>query len=169
MDAVLAASARFYIASPGGLPGLTFRQAVVDVGWHLHQSLVWCKDRPTLAHSDHQPQHEDILYGWKPGQGRPGRGRHAGSRWYGGNSQPTVFHVRRPARNEIHPTMKPVALVEAMLRNSSLRGDLVLDPFAGSGSTLIACERLGRRCFAVELDATYCDVIRRRYAEFTDG
>jgi DNA modification methylase len=127
---------------------------------------VWCKQTPTLAHSDYQPAHEDILYAWKPGPGRPGRGRHRGSKWYGDNSQTTVFHIDRPSRNADHPTMKPVALIEAMLRNSSRRGDIVLDPFAGSGSTLIACERLGRRCFAVELDPVYCDVIRRRYQEY---
>ena len=169
-DTVLAPSARFYVASPGGRLGLTFRQAVVEAGWHLHQTLVWCKGTATLAHSDYQPAHEDILYGWKPGPGRPGRGRHAGTRWYGGNNQPSVFHIPKPSRNEAHPTMKPVALIEAMLKNSSCRGDVVLDPFAGSGSTLIACERLNRRCFAVELDPGYCDVIRRRYEEvFADG
>jgi DNA modification methylase len=135
----------------------------------LHQTLVWCKQTPTLGHSDYQPAHEDILYGWTPGPGRPGRGRHKGTRWYGGNNQPSVFHVPRPARNEIHPTTKPVALIEAMLKNSSHRGDIVLDPFAGSGSTLIACEQLGRRCLAVELDCAYCDVIRRRYEEFVRG
>ena len=166
IDSVLAPSARVYVASPGGLLGFVFRQAVVEAGWHLHQTLVWCKQTPTLAHSDYQPAHEDILYAWKPGPGRAGRGRHPGSKWYGGNNQASVFHVPRPARNEVHPTMKPVGLIEAMLRNSSSRGDIVLDPFAGSGSTLIACERLGRRCFAVELDPVYCDVIRRRYEEF---
>jgi DNA modification methylase len=145
---------------------LVFRQAVVDVGWHLHETLVWCKQAPTLGHSDYQPAHEDILYAWKSGPGRPGRGRHSGSKWYGDNAQTTVFHIDRPTRNAVHPTMKPVALIEAMLRNSSRRGDVVLDPFAGSGSTLIACERLGRRCFAVELDPAYCDVIRDRYQEF---
>jgi DNA modification methylase len=166
IDTVLTPSARIYIASPGGLLGLAFRTAVVGAGWHLHQTLVWCKQTPTLAHSDYQPAHEDILYAWKSGPGRTGRGRHPGSKWYGGNNQTSVFHIPRPARNEIHPTMKPVALIEAMLKNSSRRGDIILDPFAGSGSTLIACERLGRRCFAVELDPAYCDVIRRRYEEF---
>jgi DNA modification methylase len=170
IDTVLAPSARFYIASPGGLRGLTFRRAVVDAGWRLHQTLVWCKQTPVLGHADYHHQHEDILYGWKAGTGRPGRGRHIGTRWYGDNRQTSVFHVDRPTRSAEHPIMKPVALIEAMLRNSSQRGDIVLDPFAGSGSTLIACERLGRRCFAVELDPRYADVIRRRYEEYThDG
>jgi DNA modification methylase len=166
-DAVLAPSARFYIACPGGVGGLTFRQAVADAGWLLHQDLVWVKHAPTLGHADHHHQHETVLYGWKSGPGRPGRGRHRGSRWYGDNRQTTVFHVDRPVRSTDHPVMKPVALVEAMLMNSSRRGDIILDPFAGSGTTLIACERLGRRCFAVELDPAYCDVIRRRYEEYT--
>jgi len=169
IDTVLAPGGRFYIASPGGLRGLTFREAVVETGWLLHQSLVWVKQAPVLGHADYHHQHEDILYGWKPGAGRPGRGRHRGSRWYGDNAQTTVFWVDRPTRSEAHPTIKPVALIEAMLSNSSRRGDLVLDPFAGSGSTLIACERLGRRCVAVEIDPGYCDVIRRRYQEFTHG
>jgi DNA modification methylase len=169
VDTVLAPSGRFYIASPGGLRGITFRTAVVEAGWSLHQTLVWVKQTAVLGHSDYHSQHEDILFGWKPGPGRPGRGRHRGSRWYGDNAQTTVFHVDRPTRSEAHPTMKPVALIEAMLRNSSKRGDIVLDPFAGSGSTLVACERLGRRCLAVEIDRGYCDVIRARYQEACGG
>lgn len=165
VDPLLNASARFYICSPGGLLGMVFRQAVIDVGWQLHQTLVWAKNAPVLGHADYQHMHEDILYGWKRGEGRPGRGRHRGSRWYGDNAQTSVFHVDRPSRSPDHPTSKPVALIETMLRNSSRRGDLVLDPFAGSGSTLIASELLGRRCFAVEIDPRYCDVIRRRYEE----
>ena len=122
-----------------------------------------------LGRSDYHYQHEEILYGFRPGPGRPGRGPHPGSRWYGDDAQSSVFFVDRPARSEAHPTMKPVALVAAQLRNSSRRGDPVLDLFAGSGSTLIACEQLDRRCFAVELDPRYCDVIRRRYQDYRDG
>ena len=168
-DQVLAPSGRFYVAAPAGPRGTDFRLALRQAGWHFHQALVWVKQAPVLGHSDYHYAHEDVLYGWKPGSGRPGRGRHPGSRWYGGHDQTSVFLFDRPARSELHPTMKPVALVEAQLRNSSRRGDLVLDPFAGSGSTLIACEQLGRRCVAVELDPAYCDVIRRRYREFVDG
>jgi DNA modification methylase len=168
VDPVLAPGARFYVACPAGPLGLTFRQAILETGWLLHQSLVWVKQTAVLGHSDYHYQHEDVLYGWKPGSGRPGRGRHRGSRWYSDNAQTSVFHVDRPARSGEHPTMKPVALVGAMLRNSSRRGDAVLDPFAGSGSTLIACETLGRRCFAVEVDPRYCDVIRQRYEAFRD-
>jgi DNA modification methylase len=168
-NGVLAPSARFYIASPAGPRGTEFRLALEEVGWQLHQALVWVKQAPVLGHSDYHYQHEDVLYGWKPGPGRPGRGRHTGSRWYGPHNQTSVFFFDRPARSGEHPTMKPVGLISAQLRNSSHRGDAVLDPFAGSGSTLIACEQLGRRCFALELDPRYCDVIRRRFREFVDG
>ena len=168
-DAALEASARFYVCSPAGPLGTEFRIAVREAGWRLHQSLAWVKQSSVLGHSDYHYQHEDVLYGWKPGSGRPGRGRHRGSRWYGDNRQASVLFVDRPTRSADHPTMKPVGLIAAMLRNSSRRGEVVLDPFAGSGSTLIACEQLERRCFAVEIDPGYCDVIRRRYNEFTRG
>lgn len=168
-DRFLGPSARFYVCVPGGSSGTGFRLALTEVGWHLHQSLVWVKNSIVIGHGDHQAQHEEILYGWTNGPGRPGRGRHKGSRWYGGNNASTVFFVDRPSRSEQHPTMKPIALIGAQLSNSSLRGDAVLDLFAGSGSTLIACEQLGRRCFAVEIDPAYCDVIRDRYEAFTRG
>lgn len=128
------------------------------------------KQQFVLGRLDYHAQHEPILYGWAPGaDGRPGRGRHATSRWQGDNRQSSVFFVDRPARSEVHPTMKPVALITAHLQNSSRRGDPVIDPFAGSGSTLIASEQTGRRCFAVELDPAYCDAIRQRYQEYTGG
>jgi DNA modification methylase len=136
----------------------------------LHQTLVWVKNSPVIGRCDHQLQHEEILYGWAPGgEGRPGRGRHTGTRWQGPNNVSSVFFVDRPTRSEAHPTMKPVALIAQQLSNSSLRGATVLDPFAGSGSSLIACEQLGRRCLAIELDPAYCDVIRTRYREYTRG
>jgi DNA modification methylase len=168
-DGVLAPSGRFYVASPAGPQGTVFRLAIRKVGWQLHQTLVWVKNSLVVGHCDYHYQHEDVLYGWKPGPGRAGRGRHKGSRWQGGNDRASVFFVDRPARNAVHPTSKPVGLITAQLRNSTRRGDLVLDPFAGSGSTLIACELLGRRCRAIEIDPAYVDVIRRRYREFVDG
>ena len=168
-DPVLAPSGRFYVAAPTGPRGTSFRLELERVGWQLHQELVWVKNSPVLGHSDYHNQHETFLYGWKPGPGRAGRGRHKGSRWYGDNRQTSTLFFDRPARSEAHPTMKPVALLEALLRNSSRRGDIVFDPFAGSGSTLIACERLARRCFAIEIDPAYCDVIRRRYREYVGG
>jgi len=166
-DGVLAPCARVYVCAPAGLLGVTFAAAFTAAGWRLHQQLVWVKNAIVLGRSDYHYQHEQILYGHTAGPGRPGRGRHQGSRWYGDNRQASVFFVDKPAASRVHPTMKPVELVEAQLRNSSRRGDTVLDPFAGSGSTLIACERLGRTCLTVELDPGYCDVIRARYAEYT--
>jgi DNA modification methylase len=166
---LLAPAARFYIASPAGRQGTGFRLALESVGWRLHQELVWVKNTPVLGHSDYHYSHEPILYGFTPGPGRPGRGRHRGSRWAGDNSQTSVFFVDRPARSEEHPTMKPVQLIVRQLANSSRHGDAVLDLFAGSGSTLIACEQLGRSCYAVELDPRYCDLIRRRYLDYSNG
>jgi DNA modification methylase len=162
-------SAPFYICAPGGPMGTRFRHALDDAGWRLHQTLVWVKHAIVLGRLDHQPQHEEILYGWSPGAGRPGRGRHAASRWQGGNNVSSIFFCNRPSRSEVHPTMKPVALIEAQIVNSTRRDDAVVDLFAGSGSTLIACEKTGRRCLAVELDPAYCDVIRRRYEEYACG
>ncbi len=168
-DRVLAASAPFYIASPTGRQAAAFRLAVEAAGWDLHQMLGWIKNSFVIGRSDYQRQFELVLYGWKAGSGRRGRGRHDGSRWFGDNKQSDVFFVNRPTRSADHPTMKPVQLITAMLKNSSRRGDIVLDPFAGSGSTLIACQQLGRRCFAMELDPRYCDVIRSRYESYIRG
>lgn len=156
-DAVLAPGAALYVAHPAGPLSLTFAQVFVDAGWHLHQTLVWVKDQFVLGHADYHYRHEPLLYGWKPGK----------HRWRGGRTQQSVFEVERPKQSREHPTMKPVALVEAQLRNSSIRGDLVVDPFAGSGSTLIACERLRRRCAAVELDPRYADVVLARWERIT--
>jgi len=143
---------------------LTFAQAFCSAGWNLHQDLVWVKDSMVLGHADYHFRHEGIFYGYKPGEGRHGRG-HRG--WWGGNDQTTVFEVPRPKASRDHPTAKPVELIDRHLRNSSLPGTIILDPFAGSGSTLIACEQLGRRCRAAEIDPLYCEVILRRWEAFT--
>jgi DNA modification methylase len=165
----LAPGSPFYIFSPAGAAGTEFRLAIAEAGWRLAQGLVWVKDTIVLGHSDYHYKHEDILFGHTPGPGRPGRGRHRGSRWYGGNDQASVLFCDRPKRSAEHPTAKPVELLCRLIANSSKRGDLVLDPFGGSGATLIACELLGRRCVTLELDPRYADVIRRRYQEYTDG
>ena len=167
VDAVLVPCARVYVCAPAGLLGVTYANAITATGWRIHQQLIWVKNTFVLGRSDYHYQHEQVLYGYTAGPGRPGRGRHKGSRWFGDNRQASVFLANKPTASREHPTMKPVELIEAQLRNSSRRGDTVLDPFAGSGSTLIACERLGRRCLAVELDPGYCDVIRQRYATYT--
>jgi DNA methylase/ParB-like nuclease domain len=166
---LLAAGAAFYVCCPAGPQGTTFRGSLAEAGWIHRQTLVWVKNAMVLGHGDYHYRHEEILYGHLSGPGRPGRGNHPGTRWYGDNNQTSVFLVDRPSRSDLHPTIKPTALIEPMLANSSRRGEHVYDPFAGSGSTLIACERTGRRCLAVELDPAYCDVIRQRYDEVQRG
>lgn len=138
--------------------GVAFRQAFEAAGLKLAQCCVWVKQSFVLGRQDYHWQHEPVLYGWKPG---------AAHVWHGDRSQSTVWNFDRPAKNDDHPTMKPVDMLEYLLANSSKAGDLVLDPFAGSGSTLIACEQRGRRCVAVELDPCYCDVVIRRWEDFT--
>jgi DNA modification methylase len=165
VDAVLTAGAAVYMAHPAGpLQGL-FISAFCGVGWQLRQSLIWVKDSFVLGRSDYHFRHEPILFGYKPAeQGRRGRG---GVGWFGDNRQSSVFEIDRPRSSEEHPTMKPVELIEPMVRNSSRRGEVVLDPFAGSGSTLVACQRLGRRARLVEIDPAYCDVIIMRFERQT--
>ena len=162
---VLVPGASFYIAHPAGPLSLVFLQVVTGLGWKLRQTLVWVKDRLVLGHSDYHYIHEPILYGVLPGGGRRGRGA-AG--WYGDDAQTSVFEIARPSASPDHPTSKPVALVTMMLSNSTKRGDLVLDPFGGSGSTLIACEQLGRQARLLELDPRYCDVVVKRWEHVTE-
>lgn len=164
-----------------------FEDAMTEAGYVVHQTLVWVKDSLALGRCDYQYQHEPCLYGWKPG------GKHA---WYGGrkhttivaDQQPdframeredlaallediyahtTVIHHDRPKRSDEHPTMKPVGLLSRFIVNSTKKAQLVYDPFLGSGSTLIACERQGRVCYGVELDPGYCDVIVNRWQTLT--
>lgn len=165
----LAPGAPFYIAHPAGPRGLEFALTLKEAGWQVHQTLVWLKDSMVLGHSDYHYRHEPILYGWLPGPGRSGRGRHEGTRWFGGNAETSVFEVPRPKASPEHPTGKPVALVERQVANSSLPGEIVLEPFSGSGTTLIAAARLGRRCYAMELEPRYVDVAVRRWEAYTGG
>jgi site-specific DNA-methyltransferase (adenine-specific) len=145
----------FYVAAPSGPElHLAFLLALEDAGLTAHQTLVWVKDRFCLGHADYQPRHEDILYGW-----REGRAHH----FVKDRTQDTVWEIPRPARSAEHPTMKPVELVARAIHNSSTPGQLVYDPFAGSGTTLIAAEQTGRRCRAMELDPRYAQVILERW------
>lgn len=146
----------FYIAH-ADTEGYNFRGAVHDVGWKLAQCLVWVKDQFVLGRGDYHWRHEPILYGWKDGAAH-----HA----VVDRTQDTVWECKRPRRNDDHPTMKPIALVERAIRNSTNPGDIVLDPFGGSGTTLIAAARAGRVARLVEIDPRYCDVIRKRWARF---
>jgi DNA modification methylase len=138
--------------------------AAQSAGLLIRETLIWAKNTMVLGHSDYHYQHEPILYGFVPGAGRLGRG---GAHWFGDNSQTTVFGYDKPTRSAQHPTMKPVALIDAMLANSVRPGGVVLDPFAGSGSTLIAAHGRGARALLVELDPCYADVIVRRFQRHT--
>jgi DNA modification methylase len=160
IDCVLVAGAALYICHPAGLLSVTFGRAFLEAGWRLRQTLVWVKDQIVLGRSDYHYRHEPILYGYKPGGGRRGRGA-AG--WYGGNAEASVIELPRPRASREHPTAKPPELVALALRNSTRQGARVLDPFAGSGSTLLACEALGRRAYLLELDPAYCDLIVGRF------
>ena len=164
---VVVDGAPFYCAGPAGPRSLAYQLAIIAAGFRIHEELVWVKDVFVLGHSDYHYRHEPIFYGYAPGPGRPGRGRHAGTRWYGGNAAASVFEVPRPRRSSEHPTMKPVELVVDQISNSTRRGDIVLDPFVGSGSTLIAAEQLGRRCYAMEIEPRYAQVALERWATFT--
>lgn len=120
--------------------------------------IIWAKNQFVMGRADYQRQYEPILYGWKEGNDRF---------WCGARDQGDVWFIDRPRKSELHPTMKPVALVERAIRNSSKTRDLILDPFGGSGTTMIACEKTGRHARLIELDPKYVDVIVRRWQEFT--
>jgi DNA modification methylase len=132
----------------------TLQRAFLAAGGHWSTFIIWAKDRFTLGRSDFQRQYEPILYGWKEGNAHF---------WCGARNEGDVWFVPKPKNNRLHPTMKPVSLIERAIRNSSQRGAVVLDLFGGSGSTLIACEKTGRRAAVVELDPKYTDVIAKRW------
>lgn len=136
----------------------TLQRAFRQAGGHWSTFIVWAKSSFTIGRSDYQRQYEPILYGWKEGN------KHF---WCGARNQGDVWFVNKPVSNDLHPTMKPVELVQRAVENSSKSRDIVLDCFGGSGSTLIACEKTGRFARLVELDPRYCDVIVRRWQDFT--
>ncbi|MCA0871359.1 site-specific DNA-methyltransferase [Seohaeicola saemankumensis] len=136
----------------------TLQAAFSAAGGHWSTFVIWAKNRFTLGRSDYQRQYEPILYGWPEGVKR---------RWCGARNQGDVWLIDRPAKNDLHPTMKPVSLVERAIGNSSRKGDLVFDPFGGSGTTLIAAENTGRKAVLLELDPKYVDVIVERWQRLT--
>lgn len=156
-DTVMKAGAVFYIWH-ADLEGYNFRGACQDVDWELRQCLVWAKDSLVLSRSDYHWKHEPCLYGWKKG---------AAHLWAADRKQSTILNFDRPKRNETHPTMKPVDLIEYQILNNTKGADIVLDLFGGSGSTLIAAEKTGRNARLMELDEKYVDVIVNRWQEFT--
>jgi site-specific DNA-methyltransferase (adenine-specific) len=154
-------TAAFGSLKPGGVfyvfhgesEGYNFRGAMHDLAEQVRQCLIWKKDSMVLGRQDYQWRHEPILYGWKKG---------AAHTWQSDRCQTSVLEYDRPKRSTDHPTMKPLELVSYLVQNSTAAGDLILDSFVGSGTSMIAAHRTGRRCFGIELDPKYCEVILRR-------
>ena len=152
----------YYITAPqGGDLLLLLLQSIREAGFMLKHQLVWNKNNHVLGRCDYDYKHEPIVYGWKIG------GTH--NFFGGGKFKTSVWDIPKPTQSKLHPTMKPVELVANATLDATARGDFVLDLFGGSGTTLIACEQTGRKCRMMELDPHYCDVIRKRWAEFKYG
>jgi site-specific DNA-methyltransferase (adenine-specific) len=156
-DLMMKAGAVFYIWHADS-EGYNFRGACSDAGWTVRQCLIWKKSSLVMGRQDYHWKHEPCLYGWKEG---------AGHLWAADRKQTTILEFDKPYRNGEHPTMKPVALFEYQMLNNTKGGDIVLDLFGGSGTTLIAAEKHGRHARLMELDPKYCDVIVKRWQEFT--
>ena len=155
MEASMANDASIYVFH-ADTEGLNFRRAFSDAGFYLSGTCIWKKQSLVLGRSPYQWRHEPVLFGWKK------KGRHE---WYADRKQTTIWEFDKPKQNADHPTMKPVELLAYPILNSSMANCVVLDPFGGSGSTLIACEQTDRVCRMIELDEKYCDVIVKRYIE----
>ena len=155
MAGTLAADGAAYVFHADS-KGLTFRRAFEDAGFKLSGCCIWAKNTFTLGRSDYQWCHEPCLYGWKKS------GKH---NWYGDRKQSTIWNFDKPSRSEKHPTMKPVPLLAVPMKNSTQTNGVVLDPFGGSGSTLICAEQLAREAYLIELDEKFVDVIVNRYIE----
>lgn len=156
-DTVMKPGAVFYIWHADS-EGYNFRGAAKDAGWTVRQCLIWKKHTLVMGRQDYNWKHEPCLYGWKDG---------AGHLWASDRKQTTILEFDRPSRSVEHPTMKPVALFECQMLNNTKGGDIVLDSFGGSGTTMIACEKNGRHARLMELDPKYCDVIIKRWQNFT--
>ena len=155
MEEVMAQDASIYVFH-ADTEGLNFRKAFSDAGFYLSGTCIWKKQSLVLGRSPYQWQHEPVLFGWKK------KGKHM---WYSDRKQSTIWEYDKPKKNGEHPTMKPIALIANPITNSSITGCIVLDPFGGSGSTLIACEQTDRICHTIELDEKFCDVIVKRFIE----
>ena len=153
--AIMADDASIYVFH-ADTEGLNFRRAFADAGFYLSGCCIWKKQSLVLGRSPYQWQHEPVLYGWKKG------GKH---QWYTGRKETTIWEFDKPKKIGDHPTMKPIPLLAYPIMNSSMSNTLVVDPFGGSGSTLIACEQTDRSCNTIELDPKFCDVIVKRYIE----
>ena len=138
--------------------GLSFRQSLKNNNIQLRQNLIWVKNSMVMGRQDYQWKHEPILYGWKNGESHS---------WYSDRKQTTLINYDRPTKSKLHPTMKPVGLIEYLIKNSSKSEDIVFDSFLGSGSTLLACEKTNRICYGIEFDPKYVDVIVKRWEQYT--
>lgn len=156
-DAVMKPGAVFYIWHADS-EGYNFRGACHDIGWQVRQCLIWSKNTMVMGRQDYQWKHEPCLYGWKDGSAHL---------WNSDRTQTTILNFDKPTRNGEHPTMKPVELFSYQLTNNTKGDDIVFDNFLGSGTSLIAAQKTGRRCFGVELDPKYVDVIVQRYVDYT--
>jgi site-specific DNA-methyltransferase (adenine-specific) len=156
-NAVMKPGAVFYIWH-ADLEGYNFRGAAKDAGWTVRQCLIWKKSSLVMGRQDYHWRHEPCLYGWKDG---------AGHLWAADRKQTTILEFEKPSKNGEHPTMKPVALFAYQMQNNTKGGDIVLDSFGGSGTTMIAAEQHGRVAYLMELDPKYCDVIVKRWEGFT--
>jgi site-specific DNA-methyltransferase (adenine-specific) len=186
-DAVMKPGAAYYIWHADS-NGYQFRQAALRTGWQLRQCLIWVKNTFVLGRQDYQWRHEPCLYGWKEGSHHFTDDRTQSTvidgtqdirkmskeqlidtleEILGEKTPQTVMYEDKPLRNLLHPTMKPVTLMAKLARNSTKPGETVLDTFGGSGSTMIACEQIGRKCFMMELDARYAEAIIDRWESFT--
>ena len=186
---LLKAGGAFYIWHTS-IKGVIFREALKESGGELHQVLIWVKNVMTLGRQDWQWRHEPCLYGWKNGANHYWDGRRDLTTVYdekpnykkmskeellqeitklrGDNLPNTIIYEDKPARNEEHLTMKPVKLFQRLIKNSSKEDDAILDPFGGSGTTIIACEKLNRTAYVNEIDPHYCDVIRKRWTKWAE-
>ena len=189
MFSVLKAGGAFYIWH-ADVKGAIFRNALKEAGGQLRQCIIWVKNALCLGRSDWQWRHEPCLYGWKNGANHYWDGRRDLTTVYdekpnykkmskeellqeitklrGDNLPNTIIYEDKPARNEEHPTMKPVKLFQRLIKNSSKEDDAVLDPFGGSGTSIIACEKLNRTAYVNEIDPHYCDVIRKRWTKWAE-
>lgn len=156
-DMVMKPGAVFYIWHADS-EGYNFRGACFDAGWTVRQCLIWNKNSMVTGRQDYQWKHEPCLYGWKEG---------AGHLWASDRKQTTVINFDKPTRNDMHPTMKPIPLFDYQIKNNTKGGDVVLDLFGGSGTTIMACEQNGRRGYSMEYDPRYVDVIVDRWEKFT--
>lgn len=156
-DMVMKPGAVFYIWHADS-EGYNFWGACFDAGWTVRQCLIWNKNSMVMGRQDYQWKHEPCLYGWKEG---------AGHLWASDRKQTTVINFDKPTRNDMHPTMKPIPLFDYQIKNNTKGGDVVLDLFGGSGTTIMACEQNGRRGYSMEYDPRYVDVIIARWEKFT--